>query len=464
MKLDFLFSFFFSMFSFLSRKNLEGAASELVHRFPLSLVMIVVTAGLFFYSITVDTSTPEISRAIFTSIVLFFSSVGMVLAREVLGKNIRWYTIVSVSLMVLYGVWFYTTLDTDILQSSVSIVLFILHMVGFVGFLFAAPYIFEWVRTKKVGEISYSNYFVRLSWTFLMSGIVGGSLMLLGFIAIGSVTTLFDLHFDHIDRAYAYWAVIALVVLAPLYGLKDIPKLSEIDAKKFEVNRFFAFLIRFVAIPFIFIYFVILYAYSIRVLINFGNWPKGMIAWMVIGFSVFGYITYIFSRSYSEGKVIPMFRKYFPWIVLPQIAMLAYAIYLRTSQYGLTTNRYFVIIFGAWLLVVSLYYVASRTKSLIVLPLSLSLISLIISVGPWSVFSLPHTIQSARLIKNLETAHILKDGKIVPLEKYDQIDRVTSGEIAAEIDYLCGYEDCKKIQEIFPEQYEKISAEDKKTW
>lgn len=147
------------------------------------------------------------------------------------------------------------------------------------------------------------------------------------------------------------------------------------------MNRFFSFLVRYIAIPFICIYFIILYAYSVKVLMNFSHWPKGMISWMVIGFSTFGYITYIFSKPYDkENLLIAFFRKYFPLAVLPQLIMLFYAIYLRITQYDLTMNRYFVVIFGLWLFVVSLYLVLSRKKSLAIITASLTLISLLISV------------------------------------------------------------------------------------
>ncbi|MBT3727397.1 DUF4153 domain-containing protein [bacterium] len=67
---------------------------------------------------------------------------------------------------------------------------------------------------------------------------------------------------------------------------------------------------------------------------------------MVIGFSIFGYIIYIFSYAFDlKNKFIKTFRKVFPYVVIPQIFMLFYAIYLRINQYDLTINRYFVVVF-----------------------------------------------------------------------------------------------------------------------
>jgi low temperature requirement protein LtrA len=131
---------------------------------------------------------------------------------------------------------------------------------------------------------------------------------------------------------------------------------------------------------------------------------------MVIGFSSFGYLVYILSRAYAdESHMVAVFRRYFPYMVAPQILMLAYAIYLRIAQYDLTMNRYFVVIFGIWLTIISLYYILSSAKSLSMIPASLVSAILIISVGPWSVYSVPQVRQEARLVRNLETAKILQE-------------------------------------------------------
>lgn len=141
------------------------------------------------------------------------------------------------------------------------------------------------------------------------------------------------------------------------------------------------FMVEYLFLPFTVIYFLILYSYSIFVLADFGNWPRGIISWMVIGFSTLGYFTYILSYSLQENhKYIALFRKFFPWVVIPQLGMLFYAIYLRIHQFDLTINRYLVVLFGIWLLIVSLYLVFSRRKFLAFIPLFLTTLILIFSV------------------------------------------------------------------------------------
>lgn len=230
----------------------------------------------------------------------------------------------------------------------------------------------------------------------------------------------------------------------------------------FEIHSFFAFLIKFVATPFIFLYFAILYAYTVKVLLNFSDWPKGEVSWLVIGFSSFGYIIYIFSYIFEKDfSAIRIFRKYFPFAVLPQIAMLFYAIYLRIAQYDITTNRYFVLVFGIWLLCISLYYVFSAKKFLAFIPAVITLFTLLISVGPWSVYQLPESRQMVRLEKNLTLAGILKNNEIIIPNSVSDIEAKLSGEIYEGISYVCEWNNCDSLKELFPVQYAEILQKQK---
>ena len=53
-----------------------------------------------------------------------------------------------------------------------------------------------------------------------------------------------------------------------------IPTIADIEEEKGSENAFFIFLVKYVGLPFISIYFCILYAYSVKVLSNYSDWPK----------------------------------------------------------------------------------------------------------------------------------------------------------------------------------------------
>jgi hypothetical protein len=452
--------------AFLSPKNLEASMNILVRRFPIPTIIISIFSLLLFYLIQSETQDESVTRAIFAFGITFFFSTWVALFTE--STNIKKYSIPLSIVPILYGIWVYfSLLDTGIgtdwfFESAVFLAL---HLFGFVAFLFFAPYVGKFLRVSEE-EVEYSNYFSLVAWALLMSAITGGALLALGFIAISSVFALFDIR-DIFEewKFYANWAVVALAFTAPIYWLISLPIRSDINTRAFETNKFFSFLIRYIGVPFICIYFLILYAYSTKVLMNFSDWPKGIISWMVIGFSTFGYVNYIFSKPYEiENKMVALFRKYFPFAVLPQMLMLFYAIYLRIAQYDLTMNRYFVVIFGLWLTFTSCYLIVSKKKSLSVITASLTLLSFIISVWPWSVFSYPTIRQYSRLIVNLEMANILRDGIITPLSSPKDISKELSNDIYSGISYVCDFSECESIKQLFKNEVDEATLKSEENW
>ena len=434
----------------LSRKYLQETIRETFSRFLIPTIIIIVSSIVLSYFVYSDNESEVVIKSILMFSIIFFFSIWISLYLE--SKEKTKYNFFLQVIPIIYGIYTYIIIDIWADWFFESFIYLWLHLTWFISFVFFAPYILSYFN-KNRGEIEYSNYFSLTSWTFFMSGIVGASVLLLWFIAIGSIIALFDISFSE-WKAFWYWAVFALVFCAPLYWLMHFPIVSNIDKANFEINRFFSFLIRYIGVPFIYIYFIILYTYSIKVVMNFWDWPNWIISWMVIGFSVFGYINYIFSRPY-EWKMISYFRKYFPIVVIPQIIMLFYAIYLRIEQYDLTMNRYFVVIFGIWLLMISLYFVISKRKSLLLITISLTLVSFIVSIGPWSVFTLPLERQYNRLILNLENAKILKDNTIYPLKSPQDINKELSNDIYSWIEYVCDYSECSLIKELFKKELEK---------
>lgn len=454
-----------NIFWFLWYLDLRASLEWVIKRFPLSTLLVIILSWLWFYLANYEITSEWLYKSIVTCIVTFFLSTWLSLFTEnLVAKKIL--LIVDNTLPIVFWVLFYLSLY-GIYDANIEMTTYIiLTLSWFIAFVFVAPFLQWYLWKTKESNIHFYNYFILISWVFLMSLVVWLAILILGFTAITSVTTLFDIR-DLVDewKLYANWTIISLSLIAPIYGLIHLPAKREYSKSIYTENRFFSFLVRYVATPFIYIYFIILYAYSIKVLANFSDWPKGVISWMVIGFSSFGYLIYIFSKAYeSKSKIITLFRKYFAFFVLPQVCMLFYAIYLRINQYDLTMNRYFVVVFGIWLTIISLYFIILKSRSLSFIPASLLVIILIISIGPWSVYSLPLTRQYNRLIANLEKVHILQNWVVVPLSSAKEISKELSNEIYSEIVYVCNFGDCKLIKELFKKEVEEATIKDKIEW
>ena len=441
------------------KKNLKKISS----RFSITVAIIVMVAILFFtqlhyHSYLTQAVNENMGIAILSLIITFVFSIWTYLSCENIGfrKNKR---NLFQLIPIVFGVCFFFTFNSDI-DDFENIIFFILSLIGMISYLFFAPYL---NNIKKEQEIFYT-YFYNISTTILISFILGWILFVLWAIWITAVDALFNLNIDS-AQSYGNWAILSLSIITPLFALTQIPKKSELKKDNFDENRFFSFLIQYIAVPFIVVYFLILYAYSIKVLLNFWDWPKWEVSWMVIWFSIFGYATYIFSYIFQkENTFITKFRIVFPYIVVPQICMLFYAIYLRIEQYDITINRYFVVAFWIWLLIISLYYIFSKKKYLSLIPAILTLFTIIISIWPWSVYSLPESRQFTRLTTHLKEANILQNGKIISLKSYWDISQDLSKNIYSWIDYMCDFDNCKKMKELFPEIYTELLKQDEIKW
>jgi len=323
-------------------------------------------------------------------------------------------------------------------------------------------------NSKKLENEKYFLFFTEKFSKILLSAFLWFSLTILWFAAILAVFSLFEIP-DFLDKSKVFWtwAAFSLSFFAPIYFLWVVSKDEKIENfEKIWENKFYNFFIKFLALPAIILYFIILYSYSLKVLLNFQNWPEWMISWLIIFFSLFGYLIYVLSFVIQEkSSFVKKFRKYFPFAVLFQTPMFFYAIFLRINQYDFTINRYLLLVFWFYLLVISLYFIFSKNKKIVNIFSILTLFILLISISwNFSVYKFPENRQLNLLEKNLVQAWILKDWKVFLPEKYEEVNSWISWEIYNRIDYLCDFHWCNVLWKFIPEVLEKIKKEDFAKW
>lgn len=437
--------------------NIEQELKKVMTRFPNSCLAILFVSVMFFLLPRNSwwIYEEQMAKAALAGIVCFFLSTGLTLFLESQKDFKSKHSKVLHLFPFIFSIGFYYFLS--IWGNSFELfVRFFLTLTGVGSFLFFAPYISK-LRKSASENTAYYSYFYSVSTAIFTALITWLSTFVLWAIGIAAVDVLFDLSWSILDNIYWDVAIFSLAVLAPLFGLSKLPQMETFYEDSYNESIFFSFLLKYIALPFISLYFLILYAYTVKVLLNFSDWPRGEVSWMVIGFSLFGYLTYVLSYVFETWyRYIKSFRKVFPYAVLAQTWMLFYAIYLRIVQYDFTVNRYFVVTFGVFLVVVSLYLIFSKYKRLVVIPLILCLFTVIFSLWPWSVYALPESRQLSRLKENLIEANILQWDIIVPLENISDIDAQLSWEIYAGIQYLCALNNCESIERLFPEQYQQV--------
>ena len=400
-------------------------------RFPLPVLLsIFVTASSIFLLENEDTIDEYtwLFKALLACAIFFPLFIAFVARKEATDSSIGGLLIanvVGVLLMIAY--WYFMAPDPESYNFT-RIARFLLF--GVITHLTATflPYLQHgdldnfWEYNRRL----FINFFIGALYSFL---IFGG--LALGLTAI---KVLFDIDFDY--TIYSKIWFVCTFFVHPVYFLSNFPKAYQYNLSETRFDRPFVNLIKYVFISLVALYMVILYAYGSKILFTW-ELPEGWVARLVLGFSVAGVLTYLLNYmlpKIEQSGWVKNYRKWFFYVLLPVTGLLFIAIWRRISDYGITEERYFVLLLGIWLAAICLYFIISKKDDIRYIPISLALFALVAAVGgPLSAFSVSKKSQKNRLTNALTEANILVDGKIeVPDAPYD-------GEHAAEITSIVTY-------------------------
>ncbi len=456
----------FSKFTF---ENLIVTLKESFKKFPFSVIAIFIFSGIIEYLVLknryIQDSYEDILLKLALSVAMFyFLSIWIYLYTN-RQKFFELKTCILQAIAILFSVFFYFSLSESLFYNFYfeNLIYIVISFIWAISLIFISSYI-----TKYKENDFNDGYYSFFNWIFskIFSSIfVWFAMMLMWFVALWAIFSLFDLRQIFSEwKTFWTWAVISLSFFVPYYFLNQIKQDLTNFWDKIKENKFYNFVNNYLSIPFIVVYFVILYSYTIKVLINFRSWPEGIVSRMIIFFSLFWYLIYIFSYIFEKKSFVRIFRKYFPVAVLLQTPMLFYAIYLRINQYDFTINRYLVLVFWMYLLFISLYFVFSKKKYLIVVPLILTVFIIFISVWPWGVYKFPEHRQISLLENSLRKAHILVNWYLVLPKTANNIDKDIANDINTKINYLCSYHSCYSMNSFFWKLIKEIELEHKALW
>lgn len=442
----------------LSWEVFEQTLTQTVQRFPLSvafvIVLFVLTSLLIYIPYEQELIQTVFVRAILTSLfgaLIAFSSVLFLESFSVRDKRIIGGTNALVLLVTAgYGLSLPGNLENVSIDTVLLYLLInVLVLISSVWARFASE-----LYTDTYQDTPFYVYNISKLGAVLEAVVLSLAGFMLTSATFASISLLFavDVSWELYTQAAAFF----FVLVAPFYFLSHTPQDTNSKLASLGSNgSFIKFLITYIALPFITIYFAILYAYSIQVLSNFSEWPQGTVSWLVIFFSFFGWGIYVLSYYIKEEKLVRIFRTYFPYILLPQLGMLFYAIVLRIDQFGITINRYLVVAFGIWLVMLCLFYIFSRDKKLAFLPTSLFVMIVVIMIGPWGITASSERSQLNQLERLFEENYILFNGSVISLPENfaEEVSAEDRESISSIIYYLCYTHGCDSMKELYGSSY-----------
>ena len=348
-------------------------------RFPLTLIW--VTIGSFFV-ISLIHNRINIFGIYYKEVITLILGVSWLIGAQFITESQRSRLVgwgvktVIILLLIIYYINLPDIYDSS--QTFIYIRWFILLLAGHI-FIFFAPFIFYW------NTVDYWNYLrriiVAISRSILFSGIIYLGLSL----ALLAVENLFTFDFD--EEIYFELFIFCLGIINTFIYLSDFP--NEIyKTQKLHYSKALDVLIKYILIPILILYLLIVYAYSFTILLTW-QLPEGWVSYLISILAITGFIIYIIIDPIREKHQNLIIRKFHPILqfsLLPLFMLLFVAIYARISAYNFTENRYFLLILAFWLLGITLFTLISKKRKLSLLPISLFILCLLSIYGPWNVF------------------------------------------------------------------------------
>lgn len=304
-------------------------------------------------------------------------------------------------LMIAYGI--FLAPNRYFSDFRLSLIFFVLAVVMHL-WVAIAPYIH---KDEKQGFWHFNEIlFTRI----VMAAIFSGALYLGLSMALVACKMLLKIDIDS-KRFLELWFIIA-GIFNTWFFLAGIPKdYEELNTEKIFPKGLKVFT-QYVLIPLVSIYMLILYAYGIKIVFLW-NLPTGWVAMPVMWYAAVGVLAVLLVyplRDDEENTWVRFFARFFFRATLPIIVLLYVAIWARVRAYGITEDRYYLILLGAWLTGISFYYIFSKQKNIRYIPLSLAIIGALSWFGPWGAFAVSESSQLSRLETVLEKNNIWKPG------------------------------------------------------
>ena len=425
-----------------SLSTLLEAGKKGLSRFPLTLFIsflgVIIAIYLF------ENNSDEVTRManlLHVCIIGIGLSISGILLSEAYKFSGTKKLMVNAIVVAMLGLYYFLLPDEYSLKHIYRSVLLAAGIHLFISFI---PF---WGKNKINGFWQFNKLlFIRILLSGLYSAVLYGGLS----VALLAISELFSVTID--GKLYGQLWIAIVGLFNTWFFLSGIPD----DFESLEEDTSYPIGLKvftqYVLLPLVTIYLAILFGYIIKIVIA-GELPKGLVSYLVLAFSVAGILSLLLVHpliNQAQNTWIKIYSKFFYLALLPLITLLFTAIFIRIIDYGITENRYFIMILAFWLLGITLFMLFSKVKNIKVIPVSLMIIAVLSAFGPWSAFSVSQYSQKLRLENLFNKYQILNENGKISIANSDKIAFSDGQEISSIIDYLVenhGVESLSKFSE-----------------
>jgi len=450
-----------SFTSWVRALSLQESLKQAWVRFPLSILSLVTLT--FSWLLIIDFVSgvcclDGFRLYLFTNLYFFFrlaivATIGVVLFTTIRlywesqqvdhNRLLVYYAIglIILSLVFVSFPWQMQDLALQYLYQAFFLGLVVLFLFAIVPFIYSSSNQGLWSFWSSLGY----NFSIAYLFGWIINLGLSAALTFAGF--------LFGLDID--SRVYLMLSVLSVITFGTWYFLASLPDIKSILAHKEVVYpEYLKFLAKYI-LPFIFgVYLLILYIYSFRIVIT-QNWLSNQVAWPVVWFVIIGFGAVILLFPLLQELWAKRLSQIIYISLLPIMVVYFLAVGLRINDFGWTIDRYLLVVFGIWVVLMSLYFLISAKPLLKTWSVSIVLILLVVSFGPWGIFAVSKTDQLQRLKEVLQAQGLLVDGKIRPTNKV--LACTEQAKIKNIMEYLVINHGINSLQDLYtPQDWTKI--------
>jgi hypothetical protein len=432
-------------------KDLSTTTSRTFIRFPFAVLCAVVGTIMALALIDLPFDNKEMQNQLTKGIMTMY--LGMlagisctVFCEKYFFRSKTQYIFNFVILLLMH--YYYYTLPDELQDKEISRFI-VLALASHLALAFA-PFL---VDNEPNGFWQYNKQlFLRILTALFYSHVLFLGLAL----ALIAVEKLFNLNFN--DNNYGKLYIIITGVFNTLFFLAGVPD----DIRTLEDNNEYPkglkIFTQFVLLPLIGLYLIILYVYAGKIIFTH-EWPQGWVAWLINGYAIAGILAFLLIWPLRRNEMhqwIKTYSRFFYATLLPLIALLFVAIGIRVRSYGMTEQRYFIVIVAIWLGIMALYFIFSKIKNIKVIPFTLFIACVLAAYGPLSAYEISERSQHTRLIALLNKNAMLKNNKAVPSKK--QLSFYDKREISSTVNYLVTMHGLNSVQHLFTVNLDSLTS------
>jgi hypothetical protein len=272
------------------------------------------------------------------------------------------------------------------------------------------------VGTEKMDNERFGHHIIEVTLKLAEGLMIGMLLRGVIYAVVASIDFLFDLSLK--EGWYSYPSVFNWLVITPLLCCTLLSDYSGLT----KVEKLLRIVVDRVLSTALVIYAVILYGYIFRILVKW-ELPNGGVAYMVLAFLCVALVCYLL-RLQVKNRHYEWFYKFFPAIAVPPLVLLWIGIFRRIGEYGVTEDRFYLLVLAALVTLFVTMLVRERTRRFQLMVLVLAASAILFTFIPgMRARDFGIRSQISRLDKLLPD--VLEDGQFPKIVNYHELAKDT---------------------------------------